>query len=252
MGFSSSKFGDGIVFVGDGIDQLGQGGLGALLMGGRDFGDLVLETFVGEVALAPDDGLLVHHVDDAGELLFSSDVQEDRERVGSELLAHVAQRVVEVGAGAVHLVDERDAGHLVLRGLTPDRLGLGLHAGNAAEHGHGTVQDAHGALHLGGEVHVSRGVDDVDPVGDPFEILVDTGVLLLGPEGGDGGRGDGDAALLFLLHPVGDGVAIIDVTDLVDQAGVEQDTLGRRGLARIDVGANPEVTGALQGILALR
>jgi len=99
---------------------------------------------------------------------------------------------------------------------------------------------------------VSRGVDDIDAVGDPFEILVQTGLFLLGPEGGDRRGRDRDATLLFLLHPVGDRVAIIDIADLVDQAGVEKDTLGRRGLARIDVGADPEVTGALQRILALR
>ena len=87
---------------------------------------------------------------------------------------------------------------------------------------------------------------------DIFEVLVQTLVLLLGPEGGHRRRGDGDAALLFLFHPVGDSVAIIDVADLVDQAGVEQDSLGRRGLARIDVGANTKVTSALQWVLAQR
>ena len=87
---------------------------------------------------------------------------------------------------------------------------------------------------------------------DTFEVLVQTLVLLLGPEGGHRRRGDGDAALLFLFHPVGNGVAVINVADLVDQAGVEQDTLGRRGLARIDVGADTKVAGALQWILAQR
>ena len=221
-------------------------------MSGRNLGDLILQAFVGEVTLTPNDGLLVHHVDDASKLVFGSDVQEDRERIGSELLAHVVQRVVEVGTGAVHLVDERDAGNLVLGGLAPDRFGLGLHTGNAAEHSDSAIENAHGTLHLSGEVHVSRGVDDVDPVSDAFEILEETGVLLLSPEGGDGCRGDRDAALLLLFHPVGDGVAIIDVTDLVDQSGVEKDTLSRRRLTRIDVGANPEITGALQRILALR
>src|SRR5437879_9533908 len=37
-------------------------------------------------------------------------------------------------ADSVELVDERDARNLELVGLVPDRLGLRLHAGDAAEH----------------------------------------------------------------------------------------------------------------------
>ena len=39
--------------------------------------------------------------------------------------------------------------------------------------------------------------------------------------------------------------------DPVDHAGVKQDALGQRGLARVDVRGNPDVAGALQRILAL-
>ena len=125
---------DCIVLVGYGIDEFGQRRFRAILVSGRNLGDFVLQAFVGEVALAPNDGLLVDHVDDAGEFVFSSDVQEDRERIGTELFAHVGQRVVKIGTGAVHLVDERDPGHFVLGGLAPDRLGLGLDTGYTAKH----------------------------------------------------------------------------------------------------------------------
>ena len=52
-----------------------------------------------------------------------------------------------------------------------------------------------------GEVDVARRVDDVDAV-----------VL---PETGRGGRGDRDAALLLLRHPVHGGLAVVDFADLV-------------------------------------
>ena len=71
---------------------------------------------------------------------------------------------VEVRAELVHLVDEADARDVVLVGLAPDRLGLGLDALLAVEHGDGAVEDAQGALHLDGEVDVAGGVDDVDLV----------------------------------------------------------------------------------------
>src|SRR3546814_16690397 len=64
---------------------------------------------------------------------------------------------------------------------------------------------------------VAGRIDDVDPV-----IL---------PEGGRRGGGDGDAALLLLLHPVHGRHAVMDFADLVRPAGVVQDALGRRGLA---------------------
>lgn len=71
------------------------------------------------------------------------------------------------------------------------------------------------------------------------------------PEAGHGGGRDGDATLLLLLHPVGDGVAVIHVANLVDQAGVEKDALGRGRLACIDVGGNANVAGALEEELAV-
>ena len=71
---------------------------------------------------------------------------------------------VEVGAGAVHLVDEADARHVVLVGLAPHRLGLRLDAGDAVEHGDGAVEHAQRALDLDGEVDVAGRVDDVDAV----------------------------------------------------------------------------------------
>jgi len=55
------------------------------------------------------------------------------------------------------------------------------------------------------------------------------------PEAGRGRGGNGDAALLFLLHPVHDGRAFVDFADFVRHTGVEQDAFGGRGLARINV-----------------
>ncbi len=48
--------------------------------------------------------------------------------------------------------------------LTPHGFGLGLNTTHRAVDHAGTVQDAHGTFHLDGEVHVPRGVDDVDAV----------------------------------------------------------------------------------------
>jgi len=102
---------------------------------------------------------------------------------------------------------------------------------------------------------VTGSVDDVDAMGDVLERLVNLVFAGLGaflrPEAGDRRRGDRDAAFLFLLHPVRDGVTVIDVTDLVDQAGVKQDTLRRRRLAGVDVRGDADVTGAFERVFAI-
>jgi hypothetical protein len=134
---------------------------------------------------------------------------------------------VEVRAELVHLVDEADAGDVVLVGLTPYGLGLRLDAFLAVEDGDGAVKDTQGALDLDGEVHVSGRVDDVD--------------LVVVPEGRRRGRRDRDAALLLLLHPVHRGCTVVNLTDLVRDACVEQDPLGRRRLAGIDVSHDADV-----------
>jgi hypothetical protein len=146
----------------------------------------------------------------------------------------------EVGAGAVHLVDERQTRHLVLVGLAPDGFRLGLHAAHGAVHHAGAVEHAHGTLHLDGEVHVAGGVDDVDAV------LGEGHVHALPETGGGSGR-DRDAALLLLLHPVHGGSAIVHFTNLVVHTGVEKNALGRGGLAGVDVRRNTNVAIALNG-----
>ena len=82
--------------------------------------------------------------------------------VAAEAVDHHVDGAPEVGAGAVHLVDEGDARDVVAVGLAPDGLGLGLDAGDGVEHDDAAVEDAQAALDLGREVDVAGGVDDVD------------------------------------------------------------------------------------------
>ena len=81
-----------------------------------------------------------------------------------ELLAELVADAERVRAGAVELVDERDARNLVAAHLAVDRVRLRLHAGDAAQHHDRAVEDAQRALDLDREVDVARGVDDVDVV----------------------------------------------------------------------------------------
>jgi hypothetical protein len=147
-----------------------------------------------------------------------------------------AHGALEVGARAVHLVDEADARHFVAVRLAPHRLRLGLDPRDRVEDRNGPVEHAQRALDLHREVDVSGRVDDVDPV--------------LLPHACGGRGGDRDSALLLLDHPVHDGRSLVDFADLVRLAGVVEDPLGRCGLARVDVGHDPDVASPGQGVFA--
>ncbi len=156
--------------------------------------------------------------------------------------------VLKGSAGAVKLIDEADARNVCLVGVAPVGLRLRLNAGNTVKHDDGAVEHAHGALHLCGEVDVSRGVDDVEAVLLRHVLLILLGGLA--PETGDGSRGDGDAALALLLHPVGGRLALVHLADFVLRTGVEEHALGRGRLARVNVGNDAEVSHFLQWIIS--
>ena len=185
-------------------------------------------------------------VDDAPEVILGAHRDLDGHGVGVEAILHGVDGMPEVGTHAVELVDEGDARDVVVAGLAPHGLGLGLHAGNGVEHGNSTVENAQRTLDLGREVHVAGGVDDLEAV--LLAIGLTAGVL---PKAGGGCSGDGHAALLLLDHPVHGGSALVNLADLVRLARVVQDALGRGGLAGIDVGHDADVAGFGKLVLSL-
>jgi hypothetical protein len=212
-------------------------------LGSRELGELVGDGVQG---LRIDHALVVFlevpgghrdEVDETPELVLGSHGNLGRDGRCAQAILHGVDGMEEVRAHAVVLVDEGDAGDVVVVGLAPDRLGLGLDACDGVEDRDGTVEDAQRALDLGREVDVTRGVDDLDDV-----------VL---PEARRSSAGDGDAALLLLDHPVHDGSAVVDLADLMGLAGVIQDSLGGRRLAGIDVRHDADVTHVLELVLAL-
>ena len=212
---------------------------GGILQVGGNLTGLVGDT---HVLLLPVDSAHLHQVDDAGEVFFSADRQLNGHGARAQAILDLTHNPLEVGAGAVHLVDEGNARYVVAGGLAPYRFGLGLYATDCTENGNGTIKHAQRALHFDGEVNVSRGIDDIDPV--LRELLVHAG-----PEAGSGSRGNGDTALLLLLHPVHGGGAFMHFTDFVRDTRVEQDALGRRRLAGINVRHDADVAITINGVV---
>src|ERR1035441_7640158 len=228
LGLLEDQLQQWVVVVGDLLEQV-------FARGTRRFeqalGDVELFLFLAHLVLV-DDRLHRHEVHDAQEVALGADRQLDRHGVRGEAVDHRLHALVEVGADAVHLVDVGDARDVILVGLAPDRLGLGLHAGDGVEQGDRAVEHAQRALDLDREVHVPGRVDDVDAV-----------VL---PLGGGGRGGDRDATLLLLLHPVHDRRALVDLADLVGAPGVVEDALRRRRLTGVDVSHDPDVAGVVE------
>ena len=192
---------------------------------GRDLLDRVVLTLLG--LAAPGQRPHADQIDDADVVALEPDRDLQHQRRGVEARHHHVDTAEEVRTGAVELVDEAHTRDVVLVGLAPDVLGLRLHAGDTVVDRDGAVEHAQRPLHLDREVDVTGRVDDLDRVALP---------LTLG-----GGGGDGDATLLLLLHPVHDGSALVDFTDLVRDTGVEQDPLGRGRLTGVDVRHDADV-----------
>ena len=228
LGVLEDELDEPVVVVGDLLEEVLARGVGDLAVALGDVDDLELLAELVEV----EDRLHADEVDDPAEVALGADRQLDGHRVRAQAIDHRLHGALEVGADAVHLVDERDPRHVVLVGLAPDRLGLRLDARDRVEERDRPVEHAQRALDLDREVDVARRVDDVDPVTAPLA--------------GRRGRRDRDAALLLLLHPVHRGRALVDLTDLVGAPGVVEDALGRRRLAGVDVRHDPDVPGLLE------
>ncbi len=250
------EFSNHVVLVGNSVNQIGEGGPSAFLMLGRDRLYLVIQTFRSHIPFAPDEGLLVYNVNDAGEFVFGPDGEENRERIRLELGAHVVQGIVKVRAGAIHFVDERNPRYLVFGRLSPDGFRLRLYAGDTTEHSDRTIKHTHGTLHLRREVHVTGSVNDVDAMRYVIECLVDpvfAGLdTFLRPKAGDRRRRNRDAAFAFLLHPIRNRIAIIHVANFVDQARVKENALGGGRLAGVNMRGDADVARALERVLAVR
>ena len=209
--------------AGDGIDH----GVTALLRFRQELSRNVVLFLVFALFTFKGDVFHRHQIDDRAEFVARTDWHLNRNWVTGQTFFHLTDHAIKVGAQAVHLVDEHQARNRVLVGLTPHGFGLRLHAGHGAEHHHGAVEHAARTFDFSGEVHVSRGVDQIDIKTTPLREHRSCG--------------DGDAAFLLFLHPVGRRRAIVYFTDFMLFTGVIEDAFRNGGLARIDVGNDTEI-----------
>ena len=180
----------------------------------------------------PQDGLHLDQVHDAFEVLFRADGNLDRTRVGTQDIPHLLHSLEEVRTRAVHLVDITDAGDIVFVSLTPYGFRLGLNAIGGRICSDGSIEHTQRTFHLGSEVHVPRGVDQIDLIG----------IALVVPVAGGCSRRNRNTSFLLLGHPVHGGGTIMHLTNLVSLARIEQNTLRSCCLTGIDVRHDTDIT----------
>ncbi len=166
--------------------------------------------------------LLVHKVKHGAEIFALPKGDGHGNGIGLQALAHGLEHCLKICAQPVYFIDKGDLGNVEIFRLPPHGFRLRLNPAHGAENAHGPVQHAQGALHLNGEVHMARRVDEVDGI--------------FAPLAGGAGRHDGDAAFLLLRHVVHSSGAVVHLAHAVDFAAVEKHALGKRGLARVDMG----------------
>ena len=227
--FGQQQFGQLVAEHRELVEHLGPPQVGLVAKFRRDLGD----KHVAAVALGGKrEHLHRDQVHDAAEGLFDvrrsgANRQVDRDRLAVEPVADLVEGAEIIGPFAVHLINERDPRHMVLVGLVPDGLALGLDAFAGAEDHHAAVEHPQAPLHFGGEIDVAGRVDQVD-----LNVL---------PGEGDRGGVDRDAPFLLFGVVIGDGGALVDRAYAVAEAAVEQHPLGDGGLARVDMGNHADV-----------
>src|SRR5579863_2977086 len=168
----------------------------------------------GAEVIGKDDRLLIYQIDKALKVGLAPNRNLNWHGDSPKAVSNHVHGAPEVGACAIHFIDKTDARNIILVRLPPDRLRLGFDSRDRIKDNHASVEDAQRALHLGGEVNVTGGVNDVDTV-----------VL---PETGRRGRCNRDAAFLLLHHPVHSRRPFMHLTHAVNLLGVEEDALRGR------------------------
>ncbi len=203
-------------------------GFGFLFQVGGNFFDNVLGA---QGLIIPDNGPHFDQVHDAFEFIFLSDGDLDRDRLGIEALADGVYGMFKIRAHLVDFIDKANARDAVFIGLAPYFFRLRLHPVHGVKQRDRAVEHAQGALDLGSEIHVAGGINNVD--------------ANVAPGACGGSAGDGDAALLLLLHPIHGRSAFVHFAETVRTSRVKQDSLGRSGLAGVNVGHDADVSATI-------
>ena len=166
------------------------------------------------------------------ERFLSTDRNDDRTRISTQNVLHLADYLKEVSTRTVHLINVSDTRYVIFISLAPNCLRLRFNTTYCTISSNGTIKNTQRAFYLSGKVNVPRSVNQVN-------FISITGIF---PTSGSSSRSDSDTTFLFLLHPVHCSGTIVYLTDFVGQTRVKQNTFRSRCLSGIDVGHDTDIT----------
>src|SRR5690606_28370067 len=144
------------------------------------------------IMLAPNNSTVIHEAHYTAEVLLRTNRPLNTNRGATQPLSHLLAYLQKVSAGALHLVDESNAGNPIIIHQAPVRLRLRLDAVDGTKQEDKSIKYAKRTAHLNGKVNVTGRINDIDMV---F-------IAAIVPIYGCCSRRDGYPALLLLLHPV--------------------------------------------------
>ena len=197
--------------------------------------DFNFVSYLTEVILV-DDSFHLNQVDNALEVVLSTDWQLNSNCIGLKTLMHHIDYIEEICTSNVHLIYISHSWYTVFLSLTPYGFSLRLNATASSKNCYSTVQYTQRTLYLHSEVNMARGINDID-----------TMVL---PVTSSSSGSDGNTTLLLLLHPVHGSCAFMNLTNLMVDTCVEEDTLSSGCLTGIDVSHDTDITSLFETILS--
>src|SRR4029077_2899146 len=121
------------------FDQRGMKCFRFLLQVGGNFAGDVLGA---DGVVFPENRLHLDEIDYTFELVFLSDWNLDRDRLGIEAFAEGIDGVLEIGAHLINLVDEANSRNAVFVSLPPDLFRLRLHSMDSVKYCDSTIEYA--------------------------------------------------------------------------------------------------------------
>jgi hypothetical protein len=126
---------------------------------GQRTGDLAL----GHLAIATEHlRLHAHQIDHAGEGLFLTQRNLNRDDLARAIATKRFERTLEACPVAVETIEDHDTGKVERGSLGPQLLSLYFDAGDRVDHDQRRLRDAQRGAGVGEEIGESRRVDDVD------------------------------------------------------------------------------------------
>ena len=141
-------------------------------------------------------------------------------------MAKALHQAVPVAAAEVHFRHEQKRGHPVQLQQPPQGAGVGLDPVHAADDQDGIVQHRQGPLHLGGKVHMARGVQQ-------RHLHVPQRQLRLAEK-------NGNAPLPLQQMAVHGSTAVVHPAQLPQLTGAVEHGLGQGGLSRVHMGGDAD------------